>query len=158
MGSDAPQHRRPTVVTIAVVIWWVTTLVQLGVSVPSFVAGLRAGGAVPAGALLGILVVLAWSALLVWLATRMARGSGTARLWLAIIAAFAIVNVAFGLADGAASWALLDPIAVVVAVVLSFLPSARWFFPKAERRARAAQPRTLGWDPETGDRITEHTN
>ncbi|MBF4606390.1 hypothetical protein [Curtobacterium sp. VKM Ac-1393] len=158
MGSDTAQHRRPTIVTVAVVIWWVTTLLRLVVSVPTFVEALRTAGGGFVGTLLGVLLGLGWSALILWLASRMARGSGTARLWLAIIAGFTIVNVAFGVADGAAFWVLLSPVAVVVAVVLSYQPSVRAFFPKAERRARAAQPRTLGWDPDTGERITEPTN
>lgn len=49
----------------------------------------------------------------------------------------------------------LYPIALVAATVLSYLPSTRGFFPKTERRVRPAEPRTVGWDPATGERITE---
>ena len=47
---------------------------------------------------------------------------------------------------------------VLVAVVLSFLPAARPWFPPLPRRPREQPPRTVGWDPETGERIVGRTD
>lgn len=92
-----------------------------------------------------------------WLALRMWRGSANARLWLAIIASIGVVSMVIGLVTTPPAWAFLEPLALAVAAVLSYLPSARGWFPKAERRPRRVEPKTLGWDPETGERITEDT-
>ncbi|WIA99544.1 MULTISPECIES: hypothetical protein [unclassified Curtobacterium] len=58
-------------------------------------------------------------------------------------------------AVAAATWWF---VLVVVAVVLSFLPAARPWFPPLPRRPREQPPRTVGWDPETGERIVERTD
>lgn len=155
MGNTGTQHRRPTVVTVAVALWWLVTAVQVGVAAPGLVADVATAGDLVFGSLLAVLFVLAWSALFVWLAARMARGSGRARLALAVFAGLGAVGSIIALASGTASWTVLQSVALVVAVVLSYLPSARPFFPPAERRPRRQEPRTLGWDPVTGERITE---
>lgn len=151
MSTNTARRTRPTVVTIASAIWCAVVLVRLGFLV---VAVLNTDGEL-AVALVGAFIGLAFAALFVWLAIRMARGSGSARLWLAIVAGFAVVNTVVGLVLGAGAVGFLYPIALVAATVLSYLPSTRGFFPKTERRVRPAEPRTVGWDPATGERITE---
>jgi len=152
--SDRPL-RRPTVVTAALAIWAVVLLVRVTtVSVAAVqLAQDESGGpliAVIGGVLgIGICALLAWTTLLVW------RGSGTARVWLGVLGAFALVNVVIAVAVGSADWPTLEPVAVVAAAVLLYLPSARPWFPRWERRPRAQEPRTIGWDPQTGERITE---
>jgi len=60
-------------------------------------------------------------------------------------------------AVAAATWWFVL-VVVAVAVVLSFLPAARPWFPPLPRRPREQPPRTVGWDPETGERIVERTD
>ncbi|MBT1676681.1 hypothetical protein [Curtobacterium aurantiacum] len=155
MEHDTTQRTRPRVVTIAVTLWWVSVAVSLVVAAPGIVESVRSAGGAILGASVGLVVVLAWSALLVWLASRMGRGSGTARLWLAIVAGIAACNSGADVPAVGVDWRLLPAVCVIVAAVLSYLPSARPFFPREERRARAAEPRTIGWDPTTGERIVE---
>ncbi|MGU3409461.1 hypothetical protein ACLBWP_05085 [Microbacterium sp. M1A1_1b] len=149
---------RPTVVTIAAAIWWVETVVRLAVGVPRLLVslGTEDTGLLVATVVGGVLF-LALTLFFGWLALRMWRGSGTARLWLAIIAGLGVVSTLIGLVTTPPDWSLLEPIALAAAAVLSYLPSARGWFPKAERRPRRVEPKTLGWDPETGERITEDT-
>lgn len=101
--------------------------------------------------------MLGWISLCVWLSLRMARGSDTARLWLAGFAVFGAISAAVGLVTMPPTWQLVEPVALLVATVLSYLPSVRPFFPKTERRRRPPEPKTIGWDPTTGERITEPT-
>ncbi|KQS14784.1 hypothetical protein ASG04_02890 [Curtobacterium sp. Leaf183] len=138
-------------------IWWVVFAVHIAVSVPGLVGAVREAGGALFGALLGVVVVLAWSALFVWLAYRMGRGGPNARMWLAIFAGLSAVSFGIALLTAPPTWGALEPVALIVAAVLSYLPSARGWFPKAERRPRRVEPKTLGWDPETGERITEDT-
>jgi hypothetical protein len=155
MEQQTAQRTRPRVVTIAVALWWASVIISLVAAAPGIVVSLREAGGAIIGASLGLLFVLAWSALFVWLATRMGRGSGNARLWLAIIAGLAACSAVITIATNGVDWSLADAVCIVVAAVLSYLPSARPFFPREERRPRAAEPRTIGWDPTTGDRIVE---
>jgi hypothetical protein len=155
MEQQTAQRTRPRVVTIAVALWWASVIISLVAASPGIVVSLREAGGAIIGASLGLLFVLAWSALFVWLATRMGRGSGNARLWLAIIAGLTACSAVITIATDGVDWSLADAVCIVVAAVLSYLPSARPFFPREERRPRAAEPRTIGWDPTTGDRIVE---
>jgi hypothetical protein len=155
MEQQTAQRTRPRVVTIAVALWWASVIISLVAAAPGIVVSLREAGGAIIGASLGLLFVLAWSALFVWLATRMGRGSGNARLWLAIIAGLTACSAVITIATDGLDWSLADAVCIVVAAVLSYLPSARPFFPREERRPRAAEPRTIGWDPTTGDRIVE---
>lgn len=158
-GMSMEQHvrtnERPTAVTVAVAIWWVVSAIPVVALVPLVAEWSRQDSAAIVGGGLFVVFVLAFSSLCVWLTLRMARGSGTARLWLAIFAAFGAVNLVIGLLTGTLSWRLAEPAALVVAAVFTYLPSVRPFFPKAERRRRPPEPRTIGWDPTTGERITE---
>ncbi|PZF31192.1 hypothetical protein [Curtobacterium sp. MCPF17_051] len=155
MEQQTAQRTRPRVVTIAVALWWASVIIRLVAAAPGIVVSLREAGGAIIGASIGLLFVLAWSALFVWLATRMGRGSGNARLWLAIIAGLTACSAVFTIATDGADWGLVDAVCIVVAAVLSYLPSARPFFPLEERRPRAVEPRTIGWDPTTGERIVE---
>lgn len=147
--------RRPTMVTVAVAIWAVVLAVRVvTLSVASVqLAQDEFGGwsiAVIGWVLgVGICALLAWATLLVW------RGSGTARVWLGVMGALAVVNAVVAVVVGSATWLTLESVAVVAAAVLLFLPSARPWFPRVERRPRVQEPRTIGWDPQTGERITE---
>jgi hypothetical protein len=155
MEQHTDQRTRPRVVTIAVALWWASVIISLGAAAPGMVVSMREAGGAIIGASLGLVLVLAWSALFVWLATRMGRGSGNARLWLAIIAGLTACSEVLTIATDGVDWSLVDAFCVVVAAVLSYLPSARPFFPRDARRPRAAEPRTIGWDPTTGERIFE---
>ncbi|WIB31254.1 hypothetical protein [Curtobacterium sp. MCSS17_005] len=153
--AQQTEQRMPRVVTIAVALWWASVIISLVAAAPGIVVSMREAGGAIIGASLGLVLVLAWSALFVWLAARMGRGSGNARLWLAIIAGLTACSAAFAIATDGVDWSLVDAVCTVVAAVLSYLPSARPFFPCEERRPRAAEPRTIGWDPTTGERIVE---
>lgn len=155
MEQQTAQRTRPRVVTIAVALWWAGVVVGLVVAAPGIVESVRHSGGAIIGASVGLVVILAWCATLVWLASRMGRGSRTARLWLAIIAGLGACNSGTGVSTVGLDWRLLATVCVVVAAVLSYLPSARPFFPREERHPRAAEPRTIGWDPTTGERILE---
>lgn len=155
MEQHTEQRTRPRVVTIAVALWWASVIISLVAAAPGMVVSMREAGGTIIGASLGLVIVLAWSALFVWLATRMGRGSGNARLWLAIIAGLTACSEVLTIATDGVDWSLVDAFCVVVAAVLSYLPSARPFFPRDARRPRAAEPRTIGWDPTTGERIFE---
>jgi hypothetical protein len=155
MEQHTAQRTRPTVITVAVALWWAAVGVRLFLAVFEIVeATLEVGGAI-VGLAAGLLFTLAWSALFVWLATRMGRGSGSARLWLAIIAGLTACGAVFTIVTVGPDWRLVDSACMVVAAVLSYLPSARPFFPREERRPGAAEPCTIGWDPTTGVRIVE---
>lgn len=155
MEKRAGARTRPTAVTIAVALWWVAIAVHLVVAVVGVTeVGRDTGGAV-VGLVAGLVVISAWSALFVWLAARMARGSGTARLWLAIVGGLTACGTLLTITTDGPNWGLVDGMCIVAATVLSYLPSARPFFPRGERRGRAAEPRTIGWDPTTGERIVE---
>lgn len=153
-GAGRPGHR-PAVVTAAVAIWAVVLVVRVvTVAIGSVRLAQDEPGALPAALVGGVLgtgicVLVAWAALLTW------RGSGTARVWLGVLGAFAGVNAVIAVVVGSADWLTLEPVAVVAAAVLLYLPSARPWFPRVERRPRAVEPRTIGWDPQTGERITE---
>ncbi|PZE67700.1 MULTISPECIES: hypothetical protein [unclassified Curtobacterium] len=155
MEQHTEQRTRPRVVTIAVALWWASVIISLVAAAPGMVVSMREAGGAIIGASLGLVIVLAWSALFVWLATRMGRGSGNARLWLAIIAGLTACSEVLTIATDGVDWSLVDAFCVVVAAVLSYLPSARPFFPRDARRPRSAEPRTIGWDPTTGERIFE---
>ncbi|MBT1674217.1 hypothetical protein [Curtobacterium flaccumfaciens] len=155
MEQHTEQRTRPRVVTIAVAFWWASVIISLVAAAPGIVVSLREAGGAIIGASVGLVFVLAWSALFVWLATRMGRGSGNARLWLAIIAGLTACSEVITIATDGPDWGIVNAVCVVAAAVLSYLPSARPFFPREERRPRAAEPRTIGWDPTTGERILE---
>jgi len=155
MEQHTEPRTRPRVVTVAVALWWASVIISLVAAAPGIVVSMREAGGAIIGASLGLVLVLAWSALFVWLATRMGRGSGNARLWLAIIAGLSACSTVFSIATDGVDWSLADAVCIVVAAVLSYLPSARPFFPRDERRPRSAGPRTIGWDPTTGERIFE---
>lgn len=155
MEQQTAHRARPTLVTIAVALWWAGVVVGLVVAAPGIIESVRRAGGAIIGASVGLVVILAWSATLVWLASRMGRGSRTARLWLAIIAGLGACNSGTGVSTVGLDWRLLAIVCVVVAAVLSYLPSARSFFPREERHPGTAELHTIGWDPTTGERIVE---
>lgn len=146
MTTGVPRSR-PTVVTAAVVLWLLVLAAQAVAHVVRSGAEVRASG--PWGVVL-VVVGLAVLGFFAFGAVRVGRGSGRARFWMAVLAAMSVIGSAlppYGLttAEGVAS---------AVAGVLPYLPSARgWFPPRAARTARSAQPRVVGWDPETGEPI-----
>lgn len=152
--SEQRGARRPTVVTVAVAIWWTVLAVRTVEVVVGIVRLDREDPAlVPAG-LVGAVLGIGFCAPR---EQRTARGSGTARFWLALVSAFAVLNVVIAVFAAEPSWTVLEPLALGVAAVLTYLPSARPWFPEAERRPRRVEPRTIGWDPQTGERITEQS-
>jgi hypothetical protein len=155
MEQHTEPRTRPRVVAIAVALWWASVIISLVAAVPGIVVSMCEAGGALIGASVGLVFVLAWSALFVWLATRMGRGSGNARLWLAIIAGLTACGTVLTIVTDGPDWGIVNAVCVVAAAVLSYLPSARPFFPREERRPRPAEPRTIGWDPMTGERIVE---
>lgn len=157
MEARAAQARpaRPVVVTIAVVIWWAALGFRLLASIPGLVAGLSETGGQLVGTIVAIVVVVGILGLLAWGVWRMGRGSGTARLCFAVLAVLGASTSVIVVLTGGPPWGLLESVVLVGAAVLTYLPSARVWFPKAERRPRRVEPKTVGWDPETGERITE---
>lgn len=90
-------------------------------------------------------------AAITWAVFRTAAGSRRARVVLVVVAAARAV-LGFALAPLPLAMIALT----IVATVLLFLPEARPWFPRAPRPARAqraSEPETIGWDPETGERI-----
>jgi hypothetical protein len=162
MDQHAGTTTRPTAVTVAAAIWLFESATALVSGSVTCLDLLRQPGGSAIAAVFGGVVLLASVGLRVWLALLMARGSGTARLWLAVFAVFAViaasVRVSGGVGGDLAAWQLVVPATLVVASVLSYLPSVRPFFPAVERRPRTPEPRTIGWDPMTGERITEPTS
>jgi hypothetical protein len=160
MDQHAGRTTRPTAVTVAAAIWLFGSAAALVSGMVTCIGLLRQPGD-SAIAVFGGVLLLASVGLRVWLALGMARGSDTARVWLAVLAVFAVIgtSVSVGVGGGGpvAAWQLVVPAALVVAAVLSYLPSVRPFFPAVERRPRPPEPRTIGWDPNTGERITEPT-
>ncbi|WP_420365922.1 hypothetical protein AAEP80_03205 [Curtobacterium sp. L3-7] len=139
--TDAGPHRRPTIVTVAValiVVRAVTAAVGPGPA--------RGGALLPAE----VVAVLLYAAI-TWAVFRTAAGSRRARVALVVVAA---ARAVLGFALAPLPLALIA--LTIVATVLLFLPAARPWFPRAPRPARAqraSEPETIGWDPETGDRI-----
>lgn len=151
---------RPTVVVVAAAIWWAVLALRTVVAVVDIaLRGVGGLAEVPAF-VLALVFVLGVSALFAWWAWRMWNGSRSARVCLAVGAGLAAVLLAVGTLTRPPGISALEPLALVVAAVLSFLPSARRWFPRTTRpeRQRVVQARTIGWDPETGERIVERTD
>lgn len=146
---------RPTVVTVAVAIWWVVLAVQAVMLAVRIVRMDREDPALLPAGIVGAVLGIGFGVFLAWGTLRMARGSGTARFWLALLSASAAVNLVIAVVAAEPSWTAATAVAIVAAAVLSYLPSARPWFPPSERRPRRVEPRTIGWDPQTGERITE---
>lgn len=151
-----PQTRppRPRVVTIAAALQVIAAVVPFARAVPGLVGDLTSPAGLVGGVVATVVVVL-WTALLVWLAVRMARGGPRARLALAVFSGLAALSTVIASLTTGPTWGIALTAAMVVGAVLSYLPSARGFFPKVEPRPRRREPKTLGWDPETGERIVE---
>ena len=153
--TTADTGGRPTVVTVAVVIWWVVVAVQAVMVVVGIVRLDREDPALLPAGIVGAVLGIGIGVFLAWGALRMARGSGTARFWLALLSASAAVNLVIAVVATEPSWTEATALAIVAAAVLSYLPSARPWVPSSERSPRRVEPRTIGWDPQTGERITE---
>lgn len=146
MTTGAPRSR-PSVVTAAVLLWLVVFAVQTVAHAARIGAEARGFGpwsVVPIVLGFAVLGFFAFGAL------RLARGSGRARFWLAVLGAVSLIGSfapPYGLTTA-------EGIASTIAAVLPYLPSARgWFPPRAARALRAAPPRVVGWDPETGEPV-----
>jgi len=151
---------RPTAVVVAAAIWWAVLALRTVVAVVDVaLRGVDGLADVPA-LVLALVFVLGVSALFAWWAWRMWNGSRSARVCLAVGAGLAAVLTAVGMLTRPPGISTLEPLALVVAAVLSFLPSARRWFPRTSRseRPRVVPPKTIGWDPETGERIVERTD
>lgn len=149
--TDTRPHRRPTIVTVAVALWLLIVTVAVALIVVRAVTAAVGPGPAHGGALLPaeVVAVLLYAAI-AWAVFRTAAGSHRARVVLVVVAVARAV-LGFALAPLPLAMIALS----VVATVLLFLPAARPWFPHAERAPRAAtrQPETIGWDPETGERI-----
>ncbi|MBE7162877.1 MAG: hypothetical protein INR72_16680 [Williamsia herbipolensis] len=146
------EHRttRPSVVTAAVMLWWVVAVASV---VGGVIGEIRMADDMRMVGLVAVVLTLAWWWFVVYGSRRLAAGSGTARFWLAVLAAVAGIGDAVGVVvDPLTPWAL-TPLAMVVAAVLTYLPSARPFFPKTIRTARRQDRPIVGWDPNTGEPI-----
>ncbi|KTR09094.1 hypothetical protein [Curtobacterium luteum] len=146
MTTGDPRSR-PTVVTAAVVLWLVVFAVQTvahTVRIGAEARGFGPWSVVPIVLGFAVLGFFAFGAL------RLARGSGRARFWLAVLGAVSLIGSfapPYGLTTA-------EGIASTIAAVLPYLPGARgWFPPRVRRVSRPAQPRVVGWDPETGEPI-----
>ncbi len=146
MTTGAPRSR-PALVTAAVVLWLVVSAVQAVAHAVRIGAEARAFGpwsVIPVVLGFAVLGFFAFGAL------RLARGSGRARFWLAVLGALSLIGSfapPYGLttAEGVAS---------ALAATLPYLPAARgWFPPRPARAPKPQQPRVVGWDPETGEPI-----
>ncbi|WP_022904101.1 hypothetical protein [Curtobacterium sp. B8] len=145
--TTGARRSRPALVTAAVVLWLVVCAVQL------------VGQALMIGrtaALYGpwfvVVYVVGFGLIgfVVFGAVRLARGSGRARFWLAVLAALGLLGAVvppYGLTTA-------ERVAAALAGVLPYLPPARaWFPPRPARAPKAQQPRVVGWDPDTGEPV-----
>jgi hypothetical protein len=142
---------RPVLVTIAVGAWLVVAVVNVVASMARALVAIASGADLPVGTIVQAVVALALWALFAWGALRLAKGSSRARFWLAVFGALGFLGAVappYGL--GTVNGVLLG-----AAAVLPYLPASRPFFPRTVRAAKSAGPRTLGWDPETGEPIRE---
>lgn len=146
MTNGVPRSR-PTPVTTAVVLWLVVIAFQVVSTLVQAVHRVSTNGP---WTLVPVLIVLAIWALFVFGAVRVGRGSGRARFWMAVLGVLGLLGVVlppYGLAT-------LAGVAGVVAAGLPYLPAARGYFPPSPTRARrTAEPRVVGWDPDTGEPI-----
>lgn len=146
MTTGAPRSR-PALVTAAVVLWLLVSAAQLIGN--TLVIGRTAAQYGP-WSVAGYVIGLGLIGFVAFGAIRLARGSGRARFWLAVLAAFGLLNAVvppYGLTTA-------ERVAAAVAGVLPYLPPARaWFPPRPARAPKAQQPRVVGWDPETGEPI-----
>ncbi len=99
--SEQRGARRPTVVTVAVAIWWTVLAVRAVLVVVGIVRLDREDPALLPAGLVGAVLGIGFCALLAWGALRTARGSGTARFWLALVSAFAVLNLVIAVFCGA---------------------------------------------------------
>lgn len=105
---------------------------------------------------IGYVIGLGWLTLLTWGTLRMGRGSDRARFWLSVWAALGLLSL-FGMvvSRDVTVLGVLQIVLTVAAMVFVRLPSARPFFPHTPKGVRRPpEPRTVGWDPNTGERIT----
>lgn len=146
MTTGAPRSR-PALVTAAVVLWLALFACDLVVRLVDLPRDLGAGGF---WAIVPVVIGLAFLAWFVFGALRVGRGSGRARFWMAVLGVVGVIGV------------LLPPYGLTtangvlggVAALLPYLPAARGYFPpRAPRAAKVAQPRVVGWDPDTGEPI-----
>lgn len=154
MPVEAPvdQPPRPRVVAVAALLWWASLIPSVVVLIVRTVSELLAGELVVG--VVGFVVVFGCCFLLAWLVLRMARGSGRARFWLAVLAAFGVVGIVIALFTGNVTIRVLEPLAGAVGSALTYLPVARPFFPKAPPRVRRpSEPAIVGWDPDTGEPV-----
>ncbi|MFJ4220437.1 hypothetical protein [Curtobacterium luteum] len=146
MTTGAPRSR-PALVTAAVVLWLVVCAVQLVGH--ALVIGRTAAQYGP-WSVVGYVLGFGLIGFVVFGAVRLARGSGRARFWLAVLATLGLLGAVvppYGLTTA-------ERVAAALAGVLPYLPPARaWFPPRPARAAKAQQPRVVGWDPETGEPV-----
>lgn len=146
MTTGAPRSR-PALVTAAVVLWLVVCAVQLVGH--ALVIGRTAALHGP-WSVVGYILGFGLIGLVVFGVLRLAGGSGRARFWLAVLAALGVIGAVappYGLTTA-------ERVAAALAAVLTYLPPARaWFPPRARRVRKPAQPRVVGWDPDTGEPV-----
>ncbi|MBT2502204.1 hypothetical protein [Curtobacterium sp. ISL-83] len=149
MSDPAARGPRPTVVTVAVALWWLSSAAGvLSTAVRAVVTTERDGAVsiIPAVVVIGIWVFFGW------LGWRVFLGSARARFWVAVLGALSFLG-AFAPPYGLNTVLGLLPGAVAV---LTYVPAARPFFPKAPPRVRRPpEPRVVAWDPNTGEPIRE---
>jgi hypothetical protein len=148
---------RPTAVTIGVWLMYAQVAVAVVGAVVARVVHPDDGQFSLWLIIIGNVVGLAWLAFLTWGTWRMGRGSDRARFWLTLWAALGVLSL-FGMvvSHDATVPGVSQIVLAVAAMVFVRLPSARPFFPHTPRGVRRpAEPRTIGWDPDTGERITE---
>lgn len=146
MTAGTPRSR-PVLVTVAVVLWlglFACDLVVRLIDLPGTLSSHGPWTLLPVAIGLG---VLAW---FVFGALRIGRGSGRARFWMAVlggVGAVAALMPPYGISTA-------NGVLSAVAALLPYLPAARGFFPPRPPRApRVAQPKVIGWDPDTGEPI-----
>ncbi|MCT9620135.1 MULTISPECIES: hypothetical protein [unclassified Curtobacterium] len=146
MTTGVPRSR-PVLVTAAVVLWLVLFACDLVTRLVDLPGTVSSGGP---WALVPVAIGLAILGWFVFGALRVGRGSGRARFWMAVLGVVGAIG------------ALLPPYGLTtangvlgaVAAFLPYLPAARGYFPPRQRpAARVAQPRVVGWDPDTGEPI-----
>ncbi|WP_416392938.1 MULTISPECIES: hypothetical protein [unclassified Curtobacterium] len=146
MTTGSPTSR-PVLVTAAVVLWLVLFACDLVARLVDLPGTVSSGGPWTLVPFVVGLALLAW---FVFGALRVGRGSGRARFWMAVLGVVGAIGALlppYGLAtvNGALG---------AVAALVPYLPAARGYFPPRPRRApKVAQPRVVGWDPDTGEPI-----
>jgi hypothetical protein len=133
--SNPATTTTPTVVTAAFWLWIASAVIGLigfAVTFPSVVAATQAiGGPVSGGALVGSIAgAIIGAAIRVVFAIFLLRGANWARIVLTVLGAIIVLSLLPSIISGNLL-AIVELVAVVVAVVLSWLSSAKPFFRRA---------------------------